>query len=107
MSGLSNILRGTGGDLEINRTVGAVGATAYILGANAFVAWDMFRGAHFDITAYCLAFPGGLAVAVGSIAGAVAWKDKGVASAKIISETGAVPAPPPDGPKVPVEPQND
>lgn len=40
---------------------------------------------------------------LGCIAGAVAWKDKGVATANIISKTGAVPAPPPAGQKVPVE----
>jgi hypothetical protein len=103
-SGFSNAFRGAGGEYEVNRLVGGLGAVAYIIGAHIFVGWDVIaKGRPFDITAYCLAFPGGLGVAVGSIAGAVAWKDKGVASAKIINETGAVPAPPPDGPKVPTD----
>lgn len=80
---ISNALRGIGGEFEINRVVGAFGATSYILGANGFVAWDVLHIGHsFDITAYCLAFPAGLGVAVGSIAGAVALKDRNVAAAK-------------------------
>ena len=35
------------------------------------------------MTAYCLAFPTGLGVAVGSIAGAVALKDRSVAVARV------------------------
>lgn len=77
-------LKGSGGEFEINRLVGALGATAYIVGANAFVCWDVIHLGHtFDVTAYCLAFPTGLGVAVGSIAGAVAIKDRNVASAKL------------------------
>ena len=34
-------------------------------------------------------------------AGAASWKDKGVASAKVIETTGAVPVKPPAGPRVP------
>ena len=104
MTGLSEALRGINGSYELNRLVGAVGGIAYIIGAHAFIAWNMVEGREFDLVAYCTAFPGGLAIAVGAIAGAVAWKDKGVASAKVIEQTGAVPAPPPDGPRVPVEP---
>lgn len=77
-----NIVRGIGGEPEINRTVGAIGTGAYIIGANAFVAWNMAKGHAFDITAYCLAFPAGLGVAVGSIAAAVTIKDRGVATAR-------------------------
>ena len=77
-------LKGAGGDFEINRVVGAFGAAAYIVGAHAFVWWDVMHLGHaFDVTAYCLAFPTGLGVAVGSIAGAVAIKDRGVATAKL------------------------
>ncbi|MDH7638974.1 hypothetical protein [Sphingomonas oryzagri] len=100
-----NALKGAGGEFEVNRTIGAVGALAYVLGAHAFVAWSLAKGEHFDLTAYCLAFPGGLGVVVGSTAGAVAVKDRAVATSKIIADTGAVPAPPPLGPKVPVEQQ--
>jgi hypothetical protein len=104
MKGLTQALRGIGGEFEINRVVGAFGATAYVICGNAFVAYDvMWKGRAFNVTEYCLAFPGGLAVAVGAIAGAVAVKDRNVAAAKVISETNAVPAPPPAGPRAPVD----
>ena len=103
MTGLTNALRGLGGEFEINRVVGAIGGLAYIVGANVFVAINLANGKEFNVTEYCLAFPGGLAVVVGAIAGAVSVKDRNVAVAKTISETGAVPAPPPAGPPVPVE----
>lgn len=99
--GISDFLRGPGGEYEITRGLGAVGGIAYIIGAHAFVAWEIHRGRGFDLTAYCLAFPGGLAAIVAAAAGGAAWKDKGTASAEIIKQTGAVPAPPPKGPRVP------
>lgn len=103
-SGLTNALRGIGGEFEVNRVVGAFGATAYVVCGNFFVAYNVcWLKQPFNITEYCLAFPGGLAVAVGAIAGAVAVKDRQVATAQVIKETGAVPAPPPAGPPVPVE----
>jgi hypothetical protein len=104
LAGITSALRGSGGEFEINRVVGAFGATAYVICGNAFVAYDVvWKGHPFNVTEYCLAFPGGLAVAVGAIAGAVSLKDRNVATAKVISETGAVPAPPPAGPQVLVE----
>lgn len=75
-------LKGIGGEFEINRLVGAFGAVAYIIGAHVFVAWNMKRGLPFDLPAYCISFPAGLAVVVGSIAGAVALKDRNVAIAR-------------------------
>ena len=79
-----NALKGVSGEYEVMRLVGAFGSIAYIVCGNAFVFWDMWKnGAHFDITAYCLAFPSGLGVAVGSISGAVALKDRNVAAAKV------------------------
>ena len=102
MKGFSNALRGIGGEYEVNRLIGAFGASTYIIGANAFVCYDVFwMKRAFDITAYCLAFPSGLGVAVGAIAGAVAWKDQKVASAKVIEQTGAIPTPALDGAQVP------
>lgn len=83
MKGLSNALRGIGGEFELNRVVGALGGVTYIAGAHAFVAWHIARGGQFDLIAYCAAFPGGLGVVVGSIAGAVALKDRQVAAAKV------------------------
>ncbi len=80
------ILKDATGGYEVNRVVGAIGSLAYIVCANAFAFWDMWQnGAHFDVTAYCLAFPGGLAVAVGGIAGSVAIKDRNVAQAHAVT----------------------
>jgi hypothetical protein len=69
LKGFSHVFKGLGGEFEINRVVGAFGAAAYIVGAHAFLGWDVIHLGHpFDVTAYCLAFPAGLGVAVGAIA---------------------------------------
>lgn len=100
---LKNALKGIGGEYELNRIVGFIGGLAYVVCANLFVGYQVFAlGRDFDVTAYCLAFPGGLAVAAGGTAAAIAIKDRNVASSKVIEQTGAVPAPPLDGPRVPM-----
>lgn len=97
----SAIFQTANGEFEINRVIGSIGSMVYIFGTQIFYGYDVFvMNRPFDITAYCLSFPSGLAVAVGAIAGAVALKDRGVATAKIINDTGAVPTPPPAGPQV-------
>lgn len=95
---LSNMMRGISGGFEVNRVIGTVGGFAYIFGAHAFVAWDTIaEGRPFDLTAYCLSFPAGLAAVVTGVAGAVAIKDRNVASARAKqAET--------DAPKPPTEP---
>lgn len=102
MKGFTNALRGISGEFELNRVVGFVAGIGYTLGALGFTAWNMAEGREFDVVAFCTAFGGGAAFITGGTAAAVAWKDKGVASAKVIEQTGAVPAPPPAGPPVPV-----
>lgn len=90
-------LRGASGQIELNRLVGFVGGMAYIAGAHAFIAYDMLaNGRDFDITAYCLAFPGGLAAVVTGTAAAVALKDRQVATANVIEATGAQPGKAPE-----------
>lgn len=92
-------LRGIGGEYEIARVLGGFGAMAYCICANGFVGYEVIvAGREFDITAYCLAFPGGLVAIIGAAAGAVALKDRNVASSKYIERHGIVPA-------KPVEPQ--
>lgn len=92
MRGLANALKGIGGQYELNRLVGAFGGVTFVVSTVAFMAWDvMWKGRDFDVTAYCLAFPAGIAAVVGAIAGSVAWKDKAVATAKVIEQTGAQP----------------
>jgi len=97
-----NALKGIGGEYELNRIVGFFGGVVYVICGNFFVWYEtVWQGKGFDITAYCLAFPGGLAVIAGGTAGAVAWKDKAVASAKVTEATGSKPAEPPNpAPKV-------
>ena len=94
IEGLSNALRGIGGNYELNRLVGAFGGVAYIVGAHAFVVWNFVKGREFDLVAYCAAFPAGLGVVVGSIAGAVALKDRQVAKAKVTEQNAAPPVEP-------------
>ena len=79
---ISSMLKGIGGEFEVNRVIGAFGATAYIVCANVFVGWQMSRGSPFNITEYCLAFPAGLAASLGAVAGSVALKDRQVAKAR-------------------------
>lgn len=98
-------LKGAGGDYEISRVIGGFGALAYCLCANAFVGWQLVKSGEFDVTAYCLAFPGGLAGIIAAAAGSAAVKDRQSAIAKVTAETGAVPVAPPAGPPVPVEPK--
>jgi len=94
IEGLSNALRGIGGTYELNRLVGAFGGVAYIVGAHVFLIWNMHAGREFDLVAYCAAFPAGLGVVVGSIAGAVALKDRQVAKAKVTEQNAAAPVEP-------------
>lgn len=96
ISGLSAIFRGANGEPEVNRVVGAFGGFVYVICAQVFVAWELILGRAFDLATYCLAFPAGVAAIVGGTAGAVAIKDRNVASAKVIAETGSKPATPPE-----------
>lgn len=97
LGGITDALKGINGNFELNRLVGAFGGLVYIIAANVFVGYEVFYlSKDFDVTAYCLAFPGGLAVIAGGTAGAIAWKDKGVASARITEQTGSKPATPPN-----------
>lgn len=88
---ISNAFKGSGGEFEVIRLLGAAGIAAYIVGAHTFVAYDvMWMKRPFDLTMYCLAFPAGLAAVLAAVAGSAAWKDKGVANAKVTA-AGAAP----------------
>lgn len=100
--GLTNALKGIGGEFELSRVVGFISGVGYTAGALVFTAWNMSEGRSFDVVAFCTAFAGGAAIITGGTAGAVALKDRNVASAKVIEQTGAVPTKAPDGPRVPV-----
>ena len=101
---INNALKGIGGEFEVNRLLTALGGVVYIIGAPAFQAWTIHTGHVFDITAFCLAYPAGIAAITGGGALAIAHKDKNVASAKVTELTGAVPTPALDGARVPAGP---
>lgn len=88
----TEFLRGHNGGVEINRLVGFIGGLAYIVSAIMFQWWNWES---FDVTAFCLAFSGGLAAIVGGTAGAVALKDRNVAAAKVVEKTHSKPSTPP------------
>lgn len=96
MKGFSEILRGINGTIELNRLSLFLAAVGYIFGSLAFQGWSIWNGAEFDVTAFCLSFGGGFAALIGGGAGAVALKDRNVASAKVIEATGSKPATPPN-----------
>lgn len=79
---LMNMLKGISGEFEINRVLGACGVAAYIVTTPSLVGWEVLHeGKAFDLVAFCAAFPTGLGVAIGAIAGAVSLKDRNVATA--------------------------
>lgn len=79
---ITHAFKGPNGEFEIARLTGAVGGLAYVVGANVFVAFEVFhKGRAFDLVAYCTAFPAGLAAVLVAIGGAVAIKDRNVAKA--------------------------
>jgi len=89
---LVNILKGVNGSYEFTRVLGASGVAVYIIGAHVFEAYTIFgQGKPFDVVAYCAAFPTGLGVAIAAIATAAGQKDKAVAAAQTIQDTGAMP----------------
>lgn len=91
------------GEFEVNRTIGGLGGVMYIITAPALVWFDVIKNVSF--AEFCLSYPAGIAAVVGGTAGAVALKDRSVATSKVISDTGAVPVAAPAGPRVPVEQQ--
>ncbi|MES2055166.1 MAG: hypothetical protein V4564_04430 [Pseudomonadota bacterium] len=90
MTDWTGIFKGSGGEYEVNRFVGGVGVLAYVVSVPAFQAWNMVEGRTFDIVAFCAAYPTGLGVAIGAIAGAVAIKDRNVARAKTETAAAAI-----------------
>lgn len=81
----AHALKGIGGESEIIRLLGAAGVSVYIVATPGFVIWSMVQGHTFDLVAFCAAYPTGLGVAIGAVAGAVAVKDRNVATARITS----------------------
>jgi len=56
-----SIFKNLQGEWEVGRTMFVAGGSSAIVAPLAFTAVDMHHGAHFDIAAFCIAYPGGLA----------------------------------------------
>ena len=82
------MLRGIGGEVEIGRALLALASLAAIASPIGFQAWDMVRGAHFDVTAWCVAYPGGLAALVTAGILGIGRKDQNVAAARATRTAG-------------------
>lgn len=94
MNGFSSIFRGLSGDYENTRVLGSFGAIVFILGALGFQIWELHMGEKFDLVAWCTAFPGGLVGVIGAINLTAAQKEKTMAVAQTIRETGSLPVQP-------------
>jgi hypothetical protein len=80
---ITNILRGIGGEFEIGRVSLAIGGFFAVLSPIAFEFYEIgWNGGHFDVTAWCLAYPGGLVALVGGGVLAIGSKEKQVAAAQ-------------------------
>lgn len=78
-----DFLRGLSGEFEIGRVLLASGGTAAIFAPIVFIAGDMlFNGAHFDVVAFCTAYPAGLAALSGVGIYAIGKKEKDISTAK-------------------------
>lgn len=102
---ITSILRGIGGEFEITRVLGSAGVASYILVANGLMIYECwYLQKAFDIIAYCAAFPAGLSVAVAAVGITAGVKDRNVAAANTVTNTGSQPAiPPAPSPKDDVE----
>ena len=80
---ITNIFRGIGGEFEIGRVSLGIGGLFAVVSPIAFEIYEIgWNGGHFDITAWCLAYPGGLGALVASGVLAIGNKEKSVATAR-------------------------
>lgn len=77
---IMNALRGTGGEFEVQRILGAFGSLVFIITGPALV-WTGKVAVSFD--SFCIAYPAGIAACLAATAGSIALKDRQVAKAKI------------------------
>jgi hypothetical protein len=87
-----DILRGINGRFEIGHVslvIGGFFATTSPIGFEIYeIGWN---GGHFDVTAWCLAYPGGLVALVTGGVFAIGSKEKAVANAQMT--VAAIPPP--------------
>lgn len=83
MIGLSQIFRTIGGELEIGRTLLVCASAAAIFTPIGFEIYEIgWNGGHFDVTAWCIAYPGGLVALVAGGVVSVGAKDQSIANAR-------------------------
>ena len=82
---LSDILKNAAGEFEVGRTLLTTGVGAAVTTPIGFQFWDMWHGAHFDVAAWCVAYPGGLAALVGSGVLSIGKKGKDDEAARAVN----------------------
>lgn len=83
---LSHILKGIGGESEIGRTLLTFGAAAVIITPVVFECWHLANGGKFNVTEWCLAYPGGIAALLTSGILSIGGKDRFVATARVTAK---------------------
>lgn len=80
---IANILKSTTGEFEIGRVSLAIGGGFAVVTPVVFEILDMIHnGYHFDVTAWCVAYPGGLVALVAGGVFAIGNKEKQIAAAR-------------------------
>jgi hypothetical protein len=82
MSWLKSILQNTSGEFEVGRSLLVGSSAAAIFSPICFQIWDMLKGAHFDVAAWCAAYPAGLGILNGFGVFAIGRKEVAVAQAR-------------------------
>lgn len=83
MKNITDILRGVGGQFEIGRVSLVVGGFFAVTSPIGFEVYEVgWNGGHFDVAAWCLAYPGGLVALVAGGVFAIGNKEKAVAAAQ-------------------------
>jgi hypothetical protein len=81
MKWLSSILQNAAGEYETGRSLLVYGGFMAFTTPPLFMAWAMFRGQQYDVTAYCLAYAG-LIVSLAPTVYSIGRKERDVAVAR-------------------------
>jgi len=86
---LNNALRGVGGEFEIGRVLLAGATFLSVVSPIGFEIFEVgWNGGHFNVTEWCVAYPGGIAALVGVGLFGVGNKDVKVAAARAATSDG-------------------
>ncbi|HEX7720452.1 MAG TPA: hypothetical protein VF389_11650 [Woeseiaceae bacterium] len=77
-----NAFKNVNGEPEIGRILLALAVLFAIVSPIVFQSWAMWNGAEFDVTAWCLAFPGGIMALHSGGVFAIGKKDANVEAAR-------------------------